>query len=309
MNRAIWQWNISTAGERFGSSINFEYKPTSDSLSVMEVQAATRDPLDKTLTNGSANSTCCSLPTDGGAAEPVADNAKVPKDMIRCCCASIEIDTVGDSKGNYNKEPHRRLGAVVTCHNLDWEVAFYFEVELHIYYIKASPLDCTWGQDAKGDRVFQFGKCTHHDSVFVADVPANPDPAVRHKQYNGTNYPHDGANYGNDDYRHDRGWPYVDDKDKVKKGIVRWFDTPGGNQDNPGKRLRGKALHFQQNDSFFIRADPQCAPEDFLCCKSWNIKSDMTFCKNCAQPASNIRPHMENIQTPDPLHCPALAGN
>lgn len=293
-------WPISTVGERFGPHINFEWKPTFDSLNLLK-PFIQRDS--KVL---STDALWFYNPLENAAFVPTTTHPIWIWVYIACCCIDIDIATAGNVAGNYpvggGPTP---LGPVVSCNAAtgDFEVGFGWEVTvIYHYYLSFIPANCYSGQDAKGDRTRTPIVCVHIPLDGTVEIPAGLT-RTGHKNYGGTDYPAGGAGYGNDDYRHDNNGGYLDESNLIG-GIVRWYDEPSSS----GTLPKGTGMRLTANDHFLCRADPECPPiPPVLCCKEWDCAWDVTFCQNCSQTIQHTPPTFTGPAVPGA--CPALAGN
>ncbi|MFH1010742.1 MAG: hypothetical protein V1784_05850 [bacterium] len=303
-NIAEIYWPTSTAGERYGSPIEFEWKPGNDSLTVVKPFIKLED---KVLTD---DLEWLNYEDIWGGVVPEYLYEVVPVDSVDFCCLLLSIKTAGTADGTYGGNAGLTLGPLVDCMNGVYTVGYRFEVEVIWYPIRV-PGSYYYGQDAKGDRTTTLGHCGGTPPAFTPLPAPAGNPNTQHKNYNGVNYPRAGAAYGNDDYRPDNHGNTLDANIPGRR--VRWYDRPSNTGQLPvgqdvNGNLVGYAVRSQGNDQYFARADPECPPvPPVWCCKQWDLVWDVVFCENCTPIIQNTPPTIQNIVTPSP--CPALAAN
>jgi hypothetical protein len=277
-------WLCSHVGERYGSNSQIPWEPAFDSLMLVMALPQLNEGLlhDETYMQHS--------PSDFGGVQPSTTQTPVRWSYIQCCCISMNLNSSGQSEGTYDGAK-RNLGAIANCdaRAKTFAIGFAFEVELTLGYIASETGgDCSWGQDAKGTRVFSTGTCKNATDACVA---AKTDTIT--KKHNGVNYPFTGdtgGGFGNDGhgpktggsvggrnrgYRDQSGLP---GKDKVKKagkaeGTTRWWDWPA----EFGSLANRQCVRDHAQNSFFAVAEPPCNSE-MPCCLMWNIEWDVTIC-------------------------------
>ncbi len=292
-------WETSQAGTFHGGQATFPWYPGMDSLILVNPIPIS---IERVITESST------IPEDPLLNGGVTTIALIPGDFdipwitIRCCCDGMLLRTSGVSNGTYGDEKDIPLGPVLTCKDGNFEVGFSFEMVVFIRFEIAEAWEmCYWGQDAKGDRTRETVTCTGGPPP-TGFTPLDPPVSrTRHKNYGGTDYPHGGDDYGNDDYRPDRNGGYLDTK-RLLHGRVRWWDEPSSSGSVPA--TAGLGTHVTINDSFIARADPDCEGE--FCCKGWDHVADVTFCSDCTI-ITTTAPTLQNEATP--AVCPALATN
>jgi hypothetical protein len=264
-------WPTSTAGERYGGHITFDWDTTRDSVTVVLPFTI----LDGKILNeegiGIHNNDTNKVAVVPKQAEPA-----VEKRMLGQCCESVAIT----------------LGEIIhTCTRVQHKIDVGVKVEFTYRNVEERTATPTHGQDAKGDRVYTKGTCTKdaQDSVVFTPNPSTPEvpnPVTVHKRHNNTNYPYGGTEWGNDDYRGGEA------KWDINHNRLSWGDSP----DDPVWRVKGQASRIVSHNKFKVWARPKC-PElaNGACCKTFEINWDVVCCKDGSTKV-NVAPAITNLQ-------------
>ncbi len=292
-----YYWQTSQFGDFWGPSIQFHWDPAiNDSLTVVSVYPYTPAVY---LTDEEPQYL---NPAEAGGVVPETVTTTIFWFRIECCCDNLELRTTGTADGTYydragNATQNYPLGPQLSCDPATNQahVGFAFEVVLtYKYKIGDVPwVFCSSGQDCKRTDNDEIGTCA--GGVFTATKILPPD----HKNVGGVDYPANGPNYGNDDYRPNKHGGTYDPK--TTPGKIRWIDIPHADF----TLKNNKAIHSTRIAHFVARADPQCQPVNIICCRSWDLNWDVVFCQNCSQIIPTTPPAITNEQTP--ANCPALA--
>jgi hypothetical protein len=288
-------WEMSKVDERYGTSISFDWPASADSLVLIhcspipDMKILTEDP------------NWYKYAAEPAGVKTVTFDPVVWVWGIHCCCDDMTILSAGTANGDYGGTKNFPLGAIVRCdpETRDYFIGFSFEIEATIKWELAEDfIICYWGQDCKRTSTTETGSC-NNAGVFQPAVP--PETETSHKEHGGNDYPRDGANWGNDDYRPDNHGETLD-MSQLIKGTVRWLDVPNIR----GTRPRNRAIRDTRHAAFSARIDPQCQPVNIICCQQWEVEWDVTICPGCVV-TQTVAPRIFNQSTP--ADCPTLAEN
>lgn len=270
-------WPLSTGSERYGGSIQFEWRPDGDSMTVVKPFAV---PLDKIETTEDDQPINTSDPAVAVVPEP--EEPAKPEEQIGWCCVSLTV-----VPGQPYFHCPKGQGPV--------KVGLPFKVKVKW---KAAPNvgPYSHGQEAKGTRTTTFGECRGRPPTFTPGSGVNvPRVSIKHKRKGGVDYPMDSTQYGDDDYTRAR----KDDKMKtsIKNMTTEWSDFP---RDSVTNKPNGLSVRLQGRSEFKAWARTRCPDSPpSACCKMFNIDWDVVCCRNgdkITTGGSYSLPHMHSMR-------------
>ncbi|MBU1984349.1 hypothetical protein KJ815_08065 [bacterium] len=270
-------WPLSTGSERYGGSVQFEWKPEWDSMTVVKPFAI---PVDKIETTEDDQPINPEDPVVGVVPDP--QEPEQPEDQIGWCCVSL---TVIPGQPYF----HCPKGQGPVKVGLPFKVKVKWKAEKNVGAY-------SHGQEAKGTRTTTFGECRVPGPTFTPTSGPNvPGVSVKHKRKNGVDYPMDSTQYGDDDYTRAR----KDEKMRtsIKNLTTEWTDFP---RDSVTNKPNGLSVRLQGRSEFKAWARTRCpGTQPSACCKLFNIDWDVVCCRNgdkITTGGSYSMPHMYNVR-------------
>lgn len=264
-------WPISTAGERYGGTIQFEWNPGRDSMTMV---IPFLQPVQKTLTD---DPQWVSLSDPVVGVVPVPEQPEVPAAEAGICCLSLDVVD---------------QGPVVQCEKGGYFVGYNFRIEVKWKPWHSPPP--TFGQEAKGTRTYTKGKCKWNPPRFIPLAGDAGKPDSTYKEDENGSHPYDCPCWGHDDYRPNDRHNHRMGGD-IRRGRTWWQDRPHdkGTANDNAMRCTGK-------NKFRAWARTRCPiPPGCVCCKEFEIEWDVTFCKGCERDSGVIQttpPRLFNLR-------------
>jgi hypothetical protein len=265
-------WPTSTAGERYGGTVNFDWNTTRDSVTIVK-------PIPKCSLKVVSNEQPAPLKSDPViAVVPQTSSPKRTPAQVGFCCVSLTVTP----EQPYVGCPHGP--GLVT-------VGVPFHVDIQWKAIENGSQK-SHGQDAKGDRTYTYGKCKGQPPTFDPNPssPSSPNPIVQHKRYKGKDYARDSLAWGDDDYHADRHDKFL--RTDTRKNTTWWHDFPRDQVYKPS----GLALRVEGHNAFKSWARVKCPTEPVgACCKLFEVDWDIVCCKN-GDVITNTAPNLSGLR-------------